>query len=44
MRLPGIVPTLADVRLRLTEMETQRRDHTGTVATITEGLAIEKSQ
>ena len=35
---------MADVRLRLTENEIQRWDFSGTVATITEGLAIENAQ
>jgi len=35
---------MAEVRLRLTENEVQRRDFSGTVGIITEGLAIEKAQ
>lgn len=38
-----VVPTLADIRLRLTEGEAQQWDISGTVSTITEGLAIEHS-
>lgn len=38
------VATLADIRLQLTERETQTRDLSGTVSTLTEGLAIERSQ
>lgn len=37
-------PTLADIRLRLTEDEGQKKDLSGTVSTLTEGLAIERSQ
>ena len=39
-----VVPTLADIHLKLTEGEAQWRDVSGTVSTITEGLSIEKSQ
>jgi hypothetical protein len=38
------VPTLADIRLQLTEDESQKRDFSGSVSTLTEGLAIERSQ
>ena len=38
------VPTLAEIRLKLSETEVQHRNLSGSVSTITEGLAIEKSQ
>jgi hypothetical protein len=37
-------PTLGDVRLRLMEDEGRHRDLSGMVATLTDGLAIERSQ
>jgi hypothetical protein len=39
-----IVPTLADIRLQLTEKECKRKDLSRTVSTIMDGLAIEKTQ
>lgn len=41
---PQTVPTLADIRLRLAEDAIQQRDFSGSVSTLTEGLAIERSQ
>jgi len=38
------VPTLAEIRLKLSESEVQHGNLSGSVSMITEGLAIEKSQ
>jgi hypothetical protein len=38
------VPTLADVRLKLSEKEIRHRNLSGTVSAVTEGLAIEGAQ
>jgi hypothetical protein len=38
------VPTLAEIRLKLSETEVQHGNLSGSVSTIAEGLAIEKSQ
>jgi len=38
------VPTLAEICLKLSETEVQQGNLSGTVSTLTEGLAIEKSQ
>jgi hypothetical protein len=38
------VPTLAEIRLKLSEAEVRHRNLSGLVSTLTEGLAIEKSQ
>jgi len=38
------VPTLADIHLRLSETEIQQGNLSGAVSTLTEGLAIERSQ
>lgn len=38
------VPNLADIRLKLSEKEIQQGNLSGTVATLMEGLAIERSQ
>ena len=38
------VPTLAEIRLKLSETEMQQGNLSGTVSALTEGLTIEKSQ
>jgi hypothetical protein len=39
-----LVPTLAEIRLKLSETEVRHGNLSGSVSTLTEGLAIEKSQ
>ena len=39
-----LVPTLAEIRLRLSETEVEQGNLSGSVSAVTEGLAIEKSQ
>jgi hypothetical protein len=39
-----LVPSLAEIRLKLSEREIQQGNLSGSVSTITEGLAIERSQ
>ena len=39
-----VVPTLAEIRLKLSETEVQQGNLSGSVSALTEGLAIEKSQ
>jgi hypothetical protein len=38
------VPTLADIRLKLSETEVRHGNLSGSVSALTEGLAIEQSQ
>ena len=38
------VPTLAEIRLKLSEREVRQGSLSGAVSALTEGLAIEKSQ
>jgi hypothetical protein len=40
----GLVPTLADIRLRLSEAEIRHKNLSGAVSALMEGLAIERSQ
>jgi hypothetical protein len=40
----NLVPTLAEIRLKLLEKEVQQGNLSGSVSALTEGLAIEKSQ
>ena len=42
--LMNIVPTLADIRLKLSEQEVRHGNLSGTVTILSEGLAIEQSQ
>ena len=39
-----VAPTLAEIRLKMAETEVQQGNLSGSVSTLTEGLAIEKSQ